>query len=489
MCDDPPSPGPLTRRQFLLVSLAVSLSIPAVYTAAVSSVSTGDRVPGPAEGSADVLYFHRSDAEYSFYRQPFNNRITLMPRVIAVCFTEQGVQEAVQLARAQSLPVAIKSGGHSLEGFSLNDDGMVIELSRLNGMRYDPASRRFITGPGSKLGTIYGYLAALRRLIPAGSCAGVGVAGLTLGGGYGFFSRQFGLTCDSLLRVRLVDGRGLVQDSALNPDLLWACRGGGNGNFGIVTHLEFATHPAPSRLTSYRFRYRNLTSAKIGVLAERWFGLMQTLPTSAYSAFVLGRHGAVVVLTDTADSPGADLKSIVAQLRIDAGKVYPPRSEELLAALKGFSGGTSPRPFKNTSAGYYSGYNDVRAFLPLVHARMQTQAGMLLQINTLGGAIAAPDLDATAAYPHRRFSFLGELQAYWDSPAREAAALNGVRDIQQILHEHGIRAHYRNYPDAELAGWQESYYGANYARLQMLKRQFDPDNIIRHPQSVRLPEQ
>src|SRR5690606_14140152 len=100
--------------------------------------------------------------------------------------------------------------------------------------------------PACLLQEIYASFLPKNRIIPAGSCGTVGIAGLALGGGYGFFSRKYGLTCDHLTRIKLVDGNGKIQDSDGNPKLLWACRGGGNGNFGVVTEMEFKTHPAPS---------------------------------------------------------------------------------------------------------------------------------------------------------------------------------------------------------------------------------------------------
>ena len=110
----------------------------------------------------------------------------------------------------------------------------------------------------------------------------------------------------------------------------------------------------------------------------------------------------------------------------------------------------------------------------------------LLQINTLGGAIDKPALEPTAAYPHRKFGFLGELQTYYDRPEREKTAVAVVREIQSLFRKSGVTAHYANYPDADLPNWQSAYYGASYPRLQKLKKALDPDDRIRHPQSVRL---
>jgi len=437
--------------------------------------------------NTNVRFLQRSDTDYTKHRQIFNKRITAMPKFIAVCANEKGVQEAIAYAQQAKLPIAVKSGGHSFEGFSTNDGGLMLDLSAMNKPKYDKTSKRLTIQPGAKLGGVYEYLNQYGRMIPAGSCAGVGVAGLTLGGGYGFFARQLGLTCDSLQRVRMVDGKGKVHDSSTNPELLWACKGGGNGNFGIITELEFKTHPAPQTFSSYRYKYRNLTPSAATQLAERWFEMMKTLPNSAYSSWVLNGKHVTVIVTDTSNTAAPALKAILSKLKAGATEVMPPRKDAFLRGIQRYKGGTEPMYFKNVSAGYYRDFSDVKTLLPTIckqiaAAKMTT----ILQINTLGGAINTVALEDTAAYPHRTYGYLGELQTYYDKATQTKAAEQIVRDIQGMLTNSGIKAHYRNYPDVELPNWETAYYGKAYPRLQALKRQFDPDNLIRHPQSVKL---
>ncbi|MEP7010220.1 MAG: FAD-binding oxidoreductase [Acidobacteriota bacterium] len=478
----PPSnpPNATTRREFLRGSLAGLVALPAFYqTADLFAASP----PTPA---ADVHYFLRDEAGYAEHRQIFNRRIVAAPKVVAVCLNEKGVQAAVAYARKANFPIAVKSGGHCFEGFSTNDGGLMVDLSGMNVPKYDSSTHRLTIQPGANLGAVYDFLAPRGRLIPAGSCAGVGVAGLTLGGGYGFWSRQYGLTCDSLKRVRLVDGKGILHDSNDEPELLWACRGGGNGSFGIVTQFEFDTHPAPAHFISYRFKYKNLTPAAATQLGKRWFGLMATLPNSAYSSWVLNGKHLTILLTDTHLDPPPTLKSILSELKTGTTEAAPPRKDTFALGIKRYKGGTAPIYFKNVSAGYYRGFADLEKILPTICEKVgSSKVTTLLQINTLGGAIDNPALESTAAYPHRNFGFLGEFQTYYDRPAQENGAVAVVRDIQALLAQNGIKAHYANYPDIDLPNWQTAYYGGNYPRLQKLKRELDPDDQIRHPQSVR----
>lgn len=472
----------LSRRQFLLGSLAVSLGIPGCYKA-TSVTHQGIKTP-PNKLSENVWYFEKSAAEYAKYRQPFNKRIKLSPKIIAVCLNEKGVQEAVHYAQYYKLPVAIKSGGHSFEGFCLNDDGLVIELSQMKAMNYDEATGVFTAQPGCKLGQVYEYLYQFQKLIPAGSCGGVGIAGLTLGGGYGFFSREFGLTCDNLLGTRMVDAKSRIHQSINDKELLWACRGGGNGNFGVITEFQFKTHPAPEHFTSYRFKFYQLDPQKSTVIAEHWFHIMKTLPNSCYSAFVLGHKTLTVLVTDTQDTPSAPVTLVLDQLKSIANKTFPPAKQPFLQALKRYEGRPDPLNFKNVSGGYYKDFADLKAVFAQAHTLVRQQRGALFQINTLGGAINNPAKEATAAYSHREMLFLGEIQVYWEEDTMEAQAIASIQALQTLLRKHGINRHYRNYPDIDITNWQQAYYGKNYARLQTLKTRFDPANVFRHPQSI-----
>ena len=472
----------MTRRE-ALKTLLTALAIPVAQQAEWAVADTS------LPQIAGQLYFLKpTDADYAQRRQIFNKRISLMPRLIAVCLSDQAVQTAVQYAAANNLPIAVKSGGHCFEGYSLNNHGLLIDLSLLKSFKYVATDQTFITQPGAKLGEVYAYLAQFKRLIPAGSCAGVGVAGLSLGGGYGFFSRSLGLTCDSLTRVKLVDGQGQRLDSNDNPELLWACKGGNNGSLGIVTELQFKTHPSPAQFTHYRFKYRSLTAGKVSALAERWFALMPKLPNTCYSSWVLGPTQLTILITDMAERSTPPLQTILRHLGKNATTVQGAQQDEFLRGIQRFRGGTEPMYFKNVSAGYYNSYADIKAVLPTLFTQMQASPlkQNLIQINTLGGAIRDGFSATSAAYPHRRYLYLGEFQVYYERAADTSKAESLVNQVQQQFTQAGIQAHYANYPDIGLKNWAQAYYAESYPRLQALKRKLDPQNRIQHPQSIRL---
>jgi hypothetical protein len=211
------------------------------------------------------------------------------------------------------------------------------------------------------------------------------------------------------------------------------------------------------------------------------------LTNTAYSSWVLNGKHLTILLTDIAPTPNTELKTILTKLKTGATEVMTPRKDKFLPGIQRYKGGVDPMYFKNVSAGYYNGFSDIKAVMPDIAKRIAAaKMTTLLQINTLGGEINNPTMASSAAYPHRKFAFLGELQTYYDKSTQTKDAEQVVRDIQGVLAGAGIKAHYRNYPDVEIKGWETAYYGENYRRLQELKRKFDPDNTIRHPQSVRV---
>jgi FAD/FMN-containing dehydrogenase len=436
---------------------------------------------GTAAGGDTPDYYLPGQRGYETARRPFNADIGLQPGVIAACENDAQVSTAVQRARAEGLPISVKSRGHSFEGFSLNDGGLVIELSRLARPVLTPDGR-FQSGPGMTLGDVYSFLLPKGRLLPAGSCSGVGLGGLTLGGGYGLFSRQFGLTCDHLERVRMVDGLGQVIDSETDPDLLWACQGGGNGNFGAITAMEFRTVPAPAQLSAQRFKAGPLSVTEMLAKTSRWFEMAKRLPDPIFSAFVANGKQVTVLLTSTAAASGPSFQAAVAALKeagfTSKGATVGPLQE----SIKRYYGVQTPLPFRNFCGGMADGFEDYAPALPAVFEESQS-AGLIVQFNTLGGAITR---GSGGAYAHRARLFLCEVQAYWEASSLRGAKVAAAEKVREILGAR-VPAHYRNYPSVNFPNWEQAYYGENYARLQLLKQRYDPENLFRHPQSVRLP--
>ena len=184
------------------------------------------------------------EAEYDERRELFNAMINKRPRIIAACESVTDVREALERAARDRIPVAVRSGGHSVAGQSSNDDGMVIDVRPMRAVDIDVAARRARVGGGCTWADFDAAAQEFGLATTGGRVSTTGVSGLTLGGGSGWLERQYGLSCDNLLAVELVtaDGREIRADETHHRELLWASKGGG-GNFGVVTALEFQLHP------------------------------------------------------------------------------------------------------------------------------------------------------------------------------------------------------------------------------------------------------
>ena len=465
-----------TRRSFLHTSLAA--------TSALLADSLGAE-KGAAPAADACAFLAPEDAGFAAARALYNGVIETQPKWIARCVSEAGVRQAVRRAIEKAWPVAVKAGGHSFEGLSLNDDGLVVNVAAMNDLRLDAKSGMLTAGAGCRLADVNRFLMARGRFLPAGSCETVGLAGLTLGGGYGLFSRKWGLTCDHLRAVRMVAGTGEIHDSRDEPDLLWACRGGGNGNFGVVTQLTLQTRVAPKHFSSWKFRAFNLNAREATELLKVWFDATTALPREAFSAWVMNGRQVTILLTTIGSPSEKGFTAFHEKLKAHTDKASDAGTVPLAKALPRYYGEPGPQLFKNCSAGFYKGFADLEAALPAVFAEVLHEPGMIFQVNTLGGAIAD---GPPGAYAHRESGYLGEQQAFWENPAHAASRIAAAGRIREHLAQAGIRRHYVNYPDLAFPDWPTAYYGEeNYRRLQALKRLYDPQNLIRHAQSVRLP--
>ncbi|MBZ0173213.1 MAG: FAD-binding oxidoreductase, partial [Phycisphaerales bacterium] len=192
-----------------------------------------------------------SDANYDEVRAIWNAMIDKRPAVIVRCSTADDIPEAIDFARHHGLEISIRGAGHNIAGNSLCDGGLVIDLSNMRNVRVDASNKRAHVQPGATLGDFDAAVQAHGLATPVGINSTTGIGGLTLGGGFGWLTRKYGMTVDALVSVDIVtaDGRKLHADKSENPDLFWAVRGGG-GNFGVVASFEFQLYPVGPEITA-----------------------------------------------------------------------------------------------------------------------------------------------------------------------------------------------------------------------------------------------
>jgi len=365
------------------------------------------------------------------------------------------------------------------------DGSLSLDLSAMNQMSLDQKTQILTVAPAAKLRQINDFLLAKGRVLPAGSCAGVGIGGLTLGGGYGLLARQHGLTCDQLSGLRLIDAQGEVHQCDGDHELLKACRGGGNGNFGVVTQFQFRTQKAPVNLFHRRFKASNLTPASVRTLLDEWFAATIELPRDAFSAFVLNGRSLTVLLTHTELNSQARITAMMRPLEklvSSTTRYYAPLYAE---AIKAYYGRSGPLPFKNACAGMLKGFSELKDVMETLARQVSATPGVIWQVNTLGGAIQNKEFEAASVFAHRDCGYMSEIQGYWDDASREQRVIKAVDDIQVLLANHGIKRHYCNYPDRNFINPQSAYFG-NLDFLQKIKRHYDPNDLFHHPQGLRV---
>ncbi len=427
--------------------------------------------------------YRKSDPEYDVLRKGFNKRIDKFPNAIAACKTTDEVAEAVAFAAKNNLAISIKSGGHSFEGFSCNDGGLVINLSSMNEIKWE-SDTVISAGPACKISSLYNTVLSKNKLLPAGSCGSVGLGGLALGGGYGLFSRAYGLTCDSLTEITMVDGKGKVISSANDPELLWACKGAGNGNFGVITSMKFTLVPAPELMQSSRFTVKLSDEKRAINILQHWFDITESLPDSCFSSFVLNGKSLYILLT-CCNPQNTESQTIINNLAALVDKTKIGKPEPLSEAVKVFYGVQNPIYFKNSSAGFYDNFDDIKNCIEDVFAKVIATPGMIYQINTLGGKIKDAAFTKQSSYSHRQKNYLAELQTYWDRAYQSERMIKAFNETQQIFYKNGIKSQYINYPDINLPGWESAYFGENYGRLQKIKDRYDIQNLFRYEQSIK----
>ncbi len=442
----------------------------------------GDRYRLSEKSNDNVVYYEKNSSEYENLRKGFNKRIDKFPRVIALCKNENGVAEALNYAKANSLEIAIKSGGHCMEGLSSNDNGMVINLSLLDKIEWIDEST-IAVGPACTLKKIYETLLPRRKYLPGGSCQSVAIGGLTLGGGYGLLSRRFGLTCDSLLEATMVTPAGKIVNTADDPELLWALKGGGNGNFGIVTQMKFKISNAPAVMRSYKFKRKNVDTQTAKEECKEWFAFSKTLHDACFSAFIFNGKTTYILLTN-AGVENAPVKNFIKYFKERSSYFYQGKRLQLAHALKAYYAEANPITFKNASAGLYKDFDEIEPVIGDVFELVKSRPGILYQVNTLGGKIQSAAFMESSSFAHRDCYYFSELQAYWETAAATNKFFSHFQLIQQKFYDAGVRSQYRNYPDINFIDWAQQYYGKNLARLLAVKKKYDPANILNGMQTL-----
>lgn len=491
----------------MLISRRAALCAGAMLALASTSVSgcaPDSPVGAPSDPGWEVLrrslsgtLVLRGEAAMDDSARAFNPLFDVnRPGAVAFCASEQDVARCVEFAAGARLPIAARSGGHSYAGYCVPDAGLVVDLGRMAGVTV--TGTQAVIGAGARLIDVYAGVAGAGRMLAGGSCPTVGIAGLTLGGGVGVLTRKLGLTCDQLVSARVVTGDGKVRvvSKDSEPDLFWAIRGVGGGNFCIATEFTFETAETVE-LTVFTLDY---APGDMAAIMRRWLAVMAGAPDGLWTTLqAIGGavpHCRIVGCIAQEEDP----RELAEDLRGSVGGTVTDRfiaEMPFLDAMK-FMGGCSTLTVAQCHPSWTGAQEgqlrreafvassrmvpDAAADTARIEALLTDKAGLTFIFDSLGGAAARIPADATA-FPHRKAA--ASVQIYHGVGGDAAMAYERVNEARDRLGEICGPAAYVNYIDPRLPEWAAAYYGENLPRLRAIAASYDPNGVFGFAQAVR----
>jgi len=440
---------------------------------------------------------NKNDKEYNEARLIWNGMINKHPALIARCKNSRDVSLAVKFARNHNLLVSIRGGGHNVAGNSVCDDGLMIDLSLMNNVSVDQKKMTAILGPGCTLGNADLETQKYGLVIPAGIVTSTGVAGLTLGGGFGWLSRKWGLTCDHLTSVEVVTAEGefIKANENENSDLFWGLKGGG-GNFGIVTSFEFNLRELGPEITGGLILYKLGDTEKVLSFYNEY---ISTAPREVTTVLVYRYCPPAPFIKE--EFHGKPIFAI--------GALYAGRADkglEIFKPLKSFGSPIGdaivPKPFvthqamldagQPKGASYYwkSEYlKEVPQGLSekFVEQTINTSsAASIIAAFQLGGAITDVGEEDTA-YSFRNAEFVININTQWQNNSESEKHINWARKTQQLAAPYSMGSGYINFASSDETPERvtKTYGEEKYKKLVALKRKFDPENFFRLNQNIK----
>ncbi|UZF92490.1 FAD-binding oxidoreductase [Bosea sp. NBC_00550] len=435
-----------------------------------------------------------SDAAYDEARAIWNGMVDRRPGLIIRCMAAADVVSAVRFARDNGLLVSVRGGGHGIAGNAVCDGGLMIDLSQMKSVRVDAASERAWVEPGALLADVDRETQAAGFIVPTGINSTTGIAGLTLGGGFGWITRKFGLTLDSLVSVEVVTADGELRrvSEAQDPDLFWALRGGG-GNFGVVTAFEFrlhkfgpqvlsglVVHPFSEAETVLR-EYRQALEFAPDELTC-WAVMRQAPPLPFLPAEWHGKEVLILAMCYCGDI--AEGNKATARLRsIGTPIADVVGATPFTAWQQAFDPLLAPGARNYWKSHDFAELSDTTIRLLIGAACHLPSPECEIFIAHVGGAAGRVAADATA-FPQRSSHFVMNVHARWREPAMDQACIGWARELFDATRPLSAGTAYINFMPADETDRVQEAYGGSYHRLATLKQRYDPSNLFRMNQNV-----
>jgi FAD/FMN-containing dehydrogenase len=427
-----------------------------------------------------------SDPGYDDARKVWNGMIDKRPALIARCAGAADVMAAVNFARTNDLLVSVRGGGHNITGNAVCDGGLMIDLSRMKGVRVDPVTRTARAEAGLTWGEYNRETQAFGLASTGGVVSTTGIAGLTLGGGLGWLMGKHGLSCDNLLSAEMVtaDGQWLTASAREHSDLFWGLRGGG-GNFGVVTSFEYQLHPVGPVLAGMVLH--PMANAKDVLRFYREYARSAPDELTAFAAFMTSPEGApVVAIVVGYIGPLAEGERLVAPVRKFGPPVVDligPMSYVQLNTMfdAAFPYGGVQRYWKSSFLKHLG--DDVLEILVDRAATMPSPMSMVGFFHVHGAASRVhPD---ETAFGLRDDQWDYDIISQWQDPGEADRHIRWTREFWTAVEPFATGEVYVNHLDAEEGTRIRAAYGKNYDRLVALKNKYDPKNLFRLNQNIK----
>ena len=434
------------------------------------------------------------DAEYDAARCVWNAAIDRRPALIARCAGTADIIHALRFATGRGILTAVRGGGHNIAGNATCDGGLVIDLSAMRGIRVDPEARTARVEAGATLFDLDHETQAFGLAVPLGINSTTGVAGLTLGGGFGWLTRNHGLTVDNLLGADVVtaDGELVHASEDEHADLFWALRGGG-GNFGIVTSFEYRLHPVGPTVLAGPIvhglanarqvldQYRELAARAPDALSV-WAVLRQAPPLPFLDESVHGRE--VLILALCYDGPIEEGEKAALPFRELGEPIADAVAPVPYAAFQqAFDPLLAPGARNYWKSHNLTGLADGALDTLLRYAGDLPTAECEIFIGQVGGMSSRIPRDATA-YPHREASFVLNVHTRWRDPADDERCITWARQFFGDMEDYATGGVYVNFMPTDESDRVRMAYGSHWDRLIGVKRRYDPDNFFRLNQNI-----
>lgn len=435
-----------------------------------------------------------ADTGYDDARKVYNGMVDKHPRLIIKCSDVADVVRSVNFARENGMLLAVRGGGHSVSGSGVCNDGLVIDLSRMNYTRIDPVARTVVAGGGCTLADVDHATHVFGMATPSGIYGGTGVGGLTLGGGFGYFTRKYGLAIDNLLSVDIVvaDGTFITANSEQTQDLFWAVRGGG-GNFGVITAFTLRLHDidtvyagpilydiseSEDVLKWYRKLINEIPDELSGFFAFLTIPPVPGFPEHLHLRKACGVFWSYCGPMDKAEEIFKPIRKFKSPLLDAAGLMPQPILQTMFDQLvpKGF--------YHYWKADFVKELSDEAIALHVSFAKKMPTPLSSMHLYPVNGAASRISKSATAYY-YRDTTWNMVILGMDPDPSNNNIITAWTKEYWQAVHPYSAGGAYINFMGDEGEDRIKSAYGANYERLVKIKNKYDPNNLFRENQNIK----